>query len=125
MPLSPLSAKAMEAIEDYLLHRPGNWQDASPLFMSLSNNSKNQRLTTAHLSSMIKRHLITSGLNDTMYTAHSLRHTAATMLLAEGYNEYDVMVFMGHRNFATTQIYTRQKEKDMIFNKNIINSLDY
>jgi integrase/recombinase XerD len=121
----PLSTKAEEAIVDYLLARPGNWQDTDPLFISYARRNKNKRLIPHHISVMIKRHLIASGINHPMVTAHSLRHTAATILLASGLNEYDVMVFMGHSNFATTQIYTRQKEKEMIFNKNIIKSLDY
>jgi len=120
----PLSTKAMEAIHDYLVHRPGNWQDASPLFISNSNHNKYHRICTGHITTMVKKQLNKIGITDPMVTAHSLRHTAATMLMAKG-NAYDVQVFMGHRNFATTQIYTRQREREMIFTKDIIKSLDY
>lgn len=120
----PLSEKAMEAIEDYLYHRKGNWQDDDPLFVSFSNRGYNTRLSTQKVSRMIKTKLIQSGLNDPMVTAHSLRHTTATMLIAEGKSEYDVQKVMGHSSFQITQIYTRQKELDMMFDRNPIKTMD-
>lgn len=112
----PLSDKAMEAIEQYLQARNDEWQEHSPLFVSLSNNSHNKRVSTSFISTMIKSKLIASGLTGKMFTAHSLRHTTATLLLADGYSEYEVMLFMGHSNFNTTRIYSRQKEMEIIFN---------
>jgi len=120
----PLSEKAKEAIEDYLLHRNTDFQDSSPLFVSLSKANKYKRISTHFISVMIKQKLIQAGIVGKMFTAHSLRHTCATLLIADGHSEYSVKTFMGHRNFTSTQIYTRQKETEMIFNNSPAKLLD-
>ena len=120
----PLSEKAKEAIEDYLLHRNTDFQDSSPLFVSSSKANKYKRISTHFISVMIKQKLVQAGIVGKMFTAHSLRHTCATLLIADGHSEYSVKTFMGHRNFTSTQIYTRQKETEMIFNNSPAKLLD-
>ena len=119
----PLSIKAWEAIEDYYTEIDKFAPD-QPLFISFAHNSFGKRISTTYISTMIKEKMIASGLIGKYYTAHSLRHTTASLLIANGYSEYDVKTFMGHANFQTTQIYTRQREQEMIFTHKLINHCD-
>jgi len=54
---------------------------------------------------VIKRTLIKAGLSGKL-SVHSLRHSAASHLLADGATVRDVQRFLGHQRIATTQVYT-------------------
>ena len=84
---------------------------ADPLFASLSNNSKGQRMSTRSISGTIKQILISAGYNSDRLTAHSLRHTAVTISLLKGVKIEEVQQFARHRNIATTQIYAHHLER--------------
>jgi len=99
-----LTDKAYEPLADYLATR-GNISPSEPLFISLSNNSKGERLTTRTISYIAKEGLKAIGLSDRSFTAHSLRHTAATTILRAGGSLEMAQFTLRHSNPATTQIY--------------------
>lgn len=105
-----IDAKVEEALRDYLKAR-GSAAQTEPLFASLSNNSKGQRMSTRSISGIVKGHLQTAGFDSEKLTAHSLRHTAVTLSLLAGKNLAEVQQFARHANIATTQIYNHALDK--------------
>ena len=75
-----LTNKAYKPIEDYLNTR-GVQVDSEPLFTSTSNRTRSARLATRSISRIAKEGLQAIGLDENIYTAHSLRHTAGTNIL--------------------------------------------
>ncbi len=93
-----------KAIRAYLKSR-GNVQDGQPLFTSTSNNNTGGRVTTRTISGIVKRRLTEAGHNSERLTAHSLRHTAATLNLLNGGSLEETQQLLRHNNLNTTMIY--------------------
>lgn len=108
-----LAAPAQDAINDYLKARGinVNTDGAAPLFVSCSGNSRGKRLTTRSISGIIKRAMIAAGYDSPRLTAHSLRHTAATLSLKAGIAAHDpealekTQQMLRHSSPETTRIY--------------------
>jgi integrase/recombinase XerC/integrase/recombinase XerD len=100
-----LTDKTYQPIAEYLATR-GNINSSEPLFTSTSNNSKGDRLTTRTISYIAKEGLKAIGLDESSYTAHSLRHTTAVNILRAGGSLETAQFTLRHSNPATTQIYT-------------------
>ena len=83
-----------------------------PLFISTSNRNLCGRLTTRTISKICKEGLCAIGLDAHEYTAHSLRHTTAVMLLKHG-TLSDVQSVLRHASPATSQIYTKSIEEEL------------
>ena len=99
-----------QPLREYLKTRQ-NAKGQQPLFTSLSNNSKGQRLTPKSISSIVKQRLIDAGYNSDRLTAHSLRHSAVTISLIGGLPLEEVQQFARHKNISTTQIYAHNLER--------------
>ena len=105
-----ISAPVEKAIRMYLQMRKTT-DETEPLFTSLSNNNKGQRLTTRSVSGIVKERLKKAGYNSSRLTAHSLRHTAVTLSLLAGKNLAEVQQFARHVNITTTMIYNHALDK--------------
>ena len=105
-----LSAPVENAIREYLKLR-GEVDPSAPLFVSMSNNSKGERMTTRSISRIAKDSMIEAGYNSERLTAHSLRHTAVTLSLLAGKSLAEVQQFARHANIATTMIYNHALER--------------
>ena len=80
----------------------------SYVFVSLSNNSKNQQLSRRSIRAIIDRYLVECNLKHTdgrTLSAHSLRHTAGTLALRTGSDLRQVQDLLGHADPRTTSIY--------------------
>jgi len=73
---------------------------------------ESRRLTTKSIENIVKKYIILTGL-PVMATPHTLRHSYATDLLGQGVDLRLVQEFLGHRNIATTQIYTHVTNKQL------------
>ena len=100
-----LTDKTYQPIAEYLAARD-NVSSSEPLFISGSNNSKGERLTTRTISYIAKEGLKAIGLDERAFTAHSLRHTTAVNILRAGGSLETAQFTLRHSNPATTQIYT-------------------
>ncbi len=105
-----ITAPVEKAIRAYLRAR-GTAEAAEPLFTSLSNNSRGQRLSTRSISGIVKARLQAAGYDSPRLTAHSLRHTAVTLSLLAGRDLAEVQQFARHANIATTMIYNHALDK--------------
>ena len=82
-----------------------------PLFISLSNNSFGDRISTRSISGLVKTSLRSAGYDSDRLTAHSLRHTAVTLSLLGGNSLQEVQQFARHANISTTQIYAHNLDR--------------
>ena len=102
------SSRALEWVKKYLATRT----DMDPaLFINYrSRNSDSIRLTARSIEYSIKKYSLQAGLPITA-TPHTLRHSYATDLLTQGVDLRTVQEFLGHKDIATTQIYTHITNK--------------
>lgn len=107
-----LTDKTYQAICLYLQSR-GRIKTGDPLFISYSNNSKGQRLTTKTISYTAKKGLRSIGLNGHEFTAHSLRHTTAETILRAGGTIQDAQGVLRHSSSGTTQIYIKSLTEEV------------
>lgn len=92
------------AIRAYLKAR-GNASPNSPLFTSTSNNNQDGRLTTRTISGTVKHCFKQAGYDSERLTAHSTRHTSATLNLLNGGTLEETQQLLRHANLQTTEIY--------------------
>ena len=106
-----LTEKAYAPIKAYLDKR-GFTTLKEPLFISTSNRNLKGRLTTRSISKICKEGFRAIGIDGKEYTAHSLRHTTAVLLLKNG-SLADVQSVLRHSSPATSQIYTKSIEEEL------------
>jgi integrase/recombinase XerC len=105
-----LAPQVEAAIRSYLNAR-GKAEAHSPLFTSTSNNSNGERMTTRSISGIVKARLIAAGYDSEFMTAHSLRHTAATINLLSGATLEETQQLLRHSNINTTLIYAHHLDR--------------
>lgn len=105
-----ISAPVERALRAYLRTR-SDAPATAPLFASMSNNSKGQRMSTRSVSAVAKTHMQAAGYDSERLTAHSLRHTAVTLSLLAGKDIKEVQQFARHANIATTLIYDHSLDR--------------
>lgn len=102
--LVPMGASAKESIENYL---------NGPRFSILKSKQSPHLFVTKEGGSMsrqyfwklIKKYALISGIS-VKISPHTLRHSFATHLLANGADLRAVQAMLGHSDISTTQIYT-------------------
>lgn len=99
-----------KAIDAYLPIRDKQvLTDNRALFGSRDNN----RISVTAVHRLVKKALLQAGLDSTQFSAHKLRHTAATMMLSGGVDVKTVQEVLGHENLNTTQIYTHIENTEL------------
>lgn len=101
------SERCLSYLEKYL----GKRTDIEPaLFVNLKKNPA--RLTIRSIQRIVKQYAIQAGI-PLLATPHTLRHTYATDLLNQGVDLRLIQEFLGHKNIATTQVYTHVTNKKL------------
>ena len=99
-----------KAIDDYLPERNKQvLSDNRALFGSRDHN----RISVSAVHRLVKKDLLMAGLDAENFSAHKLRHTAATMMLSGGVDVKTVQEVLGHENLNTTQIYTHIENTEL------------
>lgn len=110
-----VSDRASDWIKNYLNKRKDNYK---PMFIRYSgtvseeNNGERMRLTPRSIERIIKKYVRATRL-PVDATVHTLRHSFATDLLTNGADLRSVQEMLGHKNIATTQIYTHITNKQL------------
>ncbi len=99
-----------KAIDAYLIERSQKvLTDNRALFGSRDGN----RISVSAVHRLVKKALLAAGLDATQFSAHKLRHTAATLMLSNGVDIKTVQEVLGHENLNTTQIYTHIESTEL------------
>ena len=105
-----MGSSCKKAIDAYLVERKKIvLTDNRALFGSRDHN----RISVSAVHRLIKKHLSEAGLDSTQFSAHKLRHTAATLMLSNGVDVRTLQEVLGHEHLNTTQIYTHIENTDM------------
>ena len=105
-----MGAACKDAIDAYLPERNKMvLTDNRALFGSRDKN----RISVTAVHRLVKKHLLAAGLDASQFSAHKLRHTAATLMLSHGVDVKTVQEVLGHENLNTTQIYTHIESTEL------------
>lgn len=105
-----MGASCKKAIDNYLIVRNQLvLSDNRALFGSRDGN----RISVSAVHRLVKKHLLAAGLDATQFSAHKLRHTAATLMLSNGVDLKTLQEVLGHENLNTTQIYTHIESTEL------------
>lgn len=106
-----LNEACLSALRRYLQVRPADGlQDRNALFISRNN----RRISVRAVQNIVDKFLDKAGLSGQGFSAHKLRHTAATLMYQHGH--VDVLLLkeiLGHENLATTEIYTHISDSQL------------
>jgi site-specific recombinase XerD len=119
-----LSDRAVEWLERYLATRADDWpalfinyrgaKDTIEAAMKKFDKTEGakKRLTARSVERIVEKYVRLAHL-PIKITPHGLRHTFATDLLSSGADLRSVQEMLGHKNVATTQIYTHVTNKQL------------
>ena len=97
-----LSEEVYKVLSDYLTKRNDNFD---PLFIS-HKGKVGSRLTTRSIRGIIKDLLRAIDIDDKRYSAHSLRHSLATILIKNAHGTLaEAQQILRHKDISTTEIY--------------------
>lgn len=102
------SARALDALKKYLKSRT---DDDEALFIGFGGPIRDsRRISVRGVELIVEKYSKMAGI-PFLATPHTLRHSFATDLLSKGVDLRVIQEFLGHRNIATTQIYTHVTSK--------------
>lgn len=105
-----LTPAAKKSITTWLYIRGTLNITISALLISINNN----RISTRAIQNIVKKYVVSSGLNPKSISTHKLRHTAATLMYKYGRVDIrSLQQILRHESVATTEIYTHIDEHQL------------
>ena len=104
------SERALDWIKKYLKTRGD--EDKALFINYRSKIASEARLTPRSIERIVKKYATLANI-PFFTTPHTLRHSYATDLLGQGVDLRTIQEFLGHKNIATTQIYTHVTNKHL------------
>ena len=105
-----LGSTCKRALDDYMIvRRDLTCSDPRALFVSREGN----RISVTAVHRLVKKHMLAAGLDASQFSAHKLRHTAATLMLSGGVDVKTVQEVLGHEHLNTTEIYTHIENTEL------------
>ncbi|MCG2691389.1 tyrosine-type recombinase/integrase, partial [Microgenomates group bacterium] len=110
-----LSKRAKEWLKRYLDKREDDWR---PLFIHFggskdqTDEGEKMRLTPRSVQRIVKKYINAAKI-PVKITPHGLRHSLATDMLTAGADIRVIQEILGHKNIATTQIYTHVTNRQL------------
>jgi integrase/recombinase XerC len=101
---TPVTAKALAALKDYLSKRPTR-PGENAVFLNHAGS---------RLSDRSVRNIVKACSDNLALHPHSLRHAYATHLLAAGADLRSIQELLGHARLSTTQKYTQVSLEDLM-----------
>ena len=98
------------ALDNWLIVRKSIVYDYEP---ALFVTNRKTRISREMVHSMVKTNLLRAGLDQSQYSSHKLRHTAATLMLQNGVDVRTLQEVLGHEHLNTTQIYTHVDNSEL------------
>ena len=105
-----LTQNALKPITEYL-QELGEKSESAPLFASLSNRNRDERLTTQSIAAIVRSYLQRIGVSSNRITPHSLRHTAITLSLIAGASIQEARALGRHSDINTTLTYAHNIDR--------------
>lgn len=119
-----LNSASLSALKNYLAERQTDGvKDRDALFLS----ERKQRISVKTIQYIVKKYIAMAGLDPKRYSAHKLRHTAATLMYRYGNVDIrSLQSILGHESIATTEIYTHIDDKELraAVNKNPLSDFE-
>ncbi len=104
------SDRALQWLKKYIQKRD---DDDEALFINFKGPKKDsRRISVRGVELIVEKYSKMAGI-PFLATPHTLRHSFATDLMSKGVDLRIVQEFLGHRNIATTQIYTHVTSKHL------------
>lgn len=105
-----IGSTCKKAINEYLEIRSKlECNDPRALFISRDKN----RISVSAVHRLVKKHMLAAGIDASQFSAHKLRHTAATLMLSGGVDVKTVQEVLGHEHLNTTEIYTHIENTEL------------
>ena len=106
----PLVTQAAEVLGEYLTMR---MHLADPIEKSLIVNDRGHRPSRIDIFRWLQKWSYAAGFKKNV-SPHKLRHACATQLLKEGVDLRSIQTLLGHASIATTEIYTKIENSDLV-----------
>lgn len=111
-----LNESCVKALRDYLTIRSDiskKNKDEINANQALFITKRGNRISRRSIEYIVEQRVSLAGLDSNMYSAHKLRHTAATLMYQDGTDILVIQEILGHSSISSTEIYTHTQDKDI------------